>query len=100
MVDGDVEEALNLRGVEVDEEGAIGAGSGEQIGDELGADGDAGTILAVLPGVSVIRNDNGDAGGGSALEGVDDDEELDEVLVDGVAGWLYDEDVDAADILE
>jgi hypothetical protein len=45
VIDGNIEEALNLGGVQVDEKGAIGAGGGEQIGDELGADGDAGRSL-------------------------------------------------------
>ena len=100
VIDGNVEEALNLRGVQVDEESAVGAGGGEQIGDELGADGDAGTVLAILSRVSVIGNDGGDAGGGGALECVDHDKKLHQVLVDGIAGGLDDEDVDAADVLE
>ena len=100
MIDGDIEEALNLSGVEVDEEGTIGAGGGEQISNEFGADGDARAIFSILASVSVIRNDNGDAGSGCTFQGVDDDEELDEVLVNGVAGGLYDEDVDTTDIFE
>ena len=100
MIDGDVEEALDLRGVQVDEKRAVGAGGGQQIGDELGADGDAGAVLAILAGVSVIRNDHRDAGRGGALECVDHDQQFHQVLVDGIAGGLHDEDVDAADILE
>ena len=100
VIDGDVEEALNLRGVQIDEESAVGSGGGEQIGNELGADGDAGAVFAILARVPVIRNDGGDAGSGCALEGVDHDEKFHEVLIDGIAGGLDDEDVDAADVLE
>jgi hypothetical protein len=49
MVDGNVEEALNLGRMQVDEERAVGAGGGQQVGDELGADGYALFVLAVLP---------------------------------------------------
>ena len=66
MVDGDVEEALNLRGVEVDEERAVGAGGGEEVSDELGGNRDAGAVFAVLARVAVVRNDGGDAAGGGA----------------------------------
>src|ERR1035438_6745762 len=37
VVDWDVEEALNLGGVQVNEKRAIGACGGQQVGDELGA---------------------------------------------------------------
>ena len=48
VIDGDVEEALDLSGVKVDEKGTVGPGGGEQVGDELGGDGDAGAVFAVL----------------------------------------------------
>ena len=100
MVDGNVEESLNLRGVQIDEERAVGAGGGEQIGDEFCADGDAGTVLAILARVSIIGNYGGDAGCGGALECVDHDQQFHQILVDGIAGGLHDKDVDAANVLE
>ena len=100
VVDRDVEEALNLRGVEIDKESAIGAGGGKQISNELGADGDAGTVFAILAGVSIVRNDRSNAGRRGAFEGIDHDEQLDEVLIDGITGGLHHENVDSADILE
>ena len=100
VVDGDVEEALDLRGVEVDEESAVGAGGDEQVGDELGGDGDAGTVFAILARIAVVGNDGGDAAGRGAAERVLHDEQLHEVLVSRIAGGLDEEDVGAADVFE
>ena len=38
MIDRDVEEALDLAGVQVDRQHAVGAGGGEQVGDQLRAE--------------------------------------------------------------
>src|SRR5579862_452108 len=100
VIDGDVEEALDLRCVEIDEERAVGSSGGQEVGDELGADGHARAVLAVLAGVSIIGNDDGDPRSRCAFERIDHDEQLHEVLIDGIAGGLHDEDVDAAHILE
>ena len=35
MVDRDIEKALDLRGMEIDKERAIGAGGDEQVGDQF-----------------------------------------------------------------
>jgi hypothetical protein len=45
----DVEEALDLRGVEVERQDAVHAGGGQEVRHELGADGRAGLGAAVLP---------------------------------------------------
>ena len=37
VIDRDVEEALDLAGVEIDREHAVGARRGDEVGDELGA---------------------------------------------------------------
>ena len=98
VIDGDVEEALNLGGVEIDREDAIGAGSFEHAGDQFCGDGHAGTVFAVLAGVAVIRQHGGNAFGAGALEGVEQQEKFHEVLVNGGAGGLDDEDVSATDV--
>ena len=96
IVNGDVEEALNLRRVEVHRQHAVGAGAGDEVGDELCGDGVAALGLTVLPGVAEIGDDGGDAAGGGAAERVDHDEQLHEVVVNGLAGRLDDENVAAA----
>ena len=99
VVDRDVEEALNLLGVQVDRQDAVGAGGGEQIGDELGRDRHAGLVLTILAGVTKERDHGRDAGGGRASEGVDHDQQLHDAIVGRRTGGLDDVDVAATDIL-
>ena len=66
VVHGDVEEALDLRGVEVHRQHAVSAGAGDEVGHQLGGDGVAALGLAVLTGIAEVRDDRGDAAGGGA----------------------------------
>ena len=50
VVGGDVEEALDLSGVQVERHDAVGAGALDEVGDELRRDGRARTWFAVLAG--------------------------------------------------
>ena len=67
MVDGDVEEALDLGGVQVHRQHAVGAGPGDQVGHQLGGDRHAAFVLAVLPGVAEVGNDGRDPLGAGPL---------------------------------
>lgn len=49
IVGRDIEEALDLAGMEIEGEDAVGAGFGDEVGDQLGGDRGAGSGLAVLP---------------------------------------------------
>jgi len=98
VVDGDVEEALDLLAVQIHGEDAVCAGGDEEVGDEFGGDGDAGLVFAVLAGVAVEGDDGGDARGGGAARGVDHDEEFHQVMVRGGAGGLHEVDVLAAHV--
>ena len=100
MVHRDVEEPLNLRRMEVHEQPPVGSGGGEQIRDQLGRDGDPRTVFAVLPRVAVIRNHHRDAPRGGALQGVDHDEQLNQVAVHRVRGRLDHEHIRAAHVLQ
>ena len=100
MIDRNIEKALNLRRVQIHEQRAVRAGGGQQIGDQLRRNGHARTVLAILPGVAVVRNDHRDAAGRGALERVDHDQQLHQVLVHRIAGGLHHEYIRAADILE
>src|SRR5207247_2940507 len=99
VIDGDVEEALDLGGMEIERQGAVGPRHGEQVGHQLGCDWYAADVLAILPGVAIVGQDGSDAGRAGALEAVQQHQQLHEILVDRRAGRLDQEDVAAADIL-
>ena len=99
MIDGDVEEALDLAGVQIDRQHAVDAGRGQQIGDQARRDRRARLALAVLPRVAEVGDDGDDRAGRRALERVDHDQQLHQVVVHRRAGRLHDEAVHAADVL-
>ena len=89
LVDGDVEEALDLALVEVHGQDPVGAGDGDHVGDQAGRDRDARLVLLVRPAVGVERHDGGDPAGAGPLEGVDHDQQLHDRLVDREqVGWI------------
>ena len=97
MIDGNVEEALDLALMQVDGDDSAYAGDGHQIGNQLRGDGLARSGLAVLAGIAVMGDDRGDGAGGCALRGICHDEQLHEGIVDMLAGHGLDqEDVCAA----
>ena len=97
IVHRNVEEALDLGGVQVHGQHPVRARGGEHVGHQLGGDGVTGLGLAVLPGIAEIRDDGGDAAGGGTLHCVDHDQQLHEAVIDRLAGALHDEHVHAAD---
>ena len=99
VVHRDVEEALDLAGVQVERQNAVDAGLRHQVRHQLRRDRGAGRRAAVLAGVAEIGDHGGDARGRGAAQRVGDDEQLHQVVVGGVAGGLHDEDVLAADVV-
>ena len=99
VIDGDVEEALDLGGVQVHGQHAVGPGAGDDVGHQLGRDGHAAFVLAVLPGVAEVGNHGRDAIGAGPLQALDHDQQFHQVFVDRRAGGLEDEDVAAANVL-
>ena len=100
VIDRDLEEPLDLRAVQVHGQDPVGPGGLDAIGTDAGPDRDPGLVLLVALGVGEEGDDRRDLGGAGALERVDPEEQLDEVVVDRVIGPLDDEDVAAADVLE
>lgn len=98
VVDWDVEETLDLWGVEVHGEDASDPGGGEEIGDEFSGDGDARLVFTVLPGVAEEGNHGGDAAGAGAAGSIDHDQQLHDVVVRRRARRLDDEDVGTANV--
>ena len=99
VVDRNVEEALDLRRVEVHREDPVGARRGQEVGHELRRDRDARLVLLVLPRVTEVRQDRRDARGRGAAERVEQDQKLHDVVVDRRAGRLDHEDVGSAHVL-
>ena len=97
VVHGDVEEALDLAGMEIHGQHPVSAGGGEHIGHQLGGDGIAALGLAVLASIAEIGDHGGDAARAGALAGVDHNEQLHQTVVDGLAGGVDEEHVAAAD---
>src|SRR5690606_34077008 len=98
VIDGNVEKALNLRRVQVHAQHPIGAHSGDQVRHQLCCDRHAPNVFAVLARISEVRDDRGDALSRSAAEAIDVDQQLHQVVVDGVAGGLHDKAVAAAHV--
>ena len=99
VIDRQVEEALDLRLVQVHRQHAVDARRGQHVGDELRGDRHARLVLAILARVAVIRNHRGDARRRRSTERVRHDHQLHQVRIDRRAGRLDDEDVGAADVL-
>ena len=99
MVNGAVEEALDLRRVQVYGHDPIGASRLEQVGHEASGNRLAPLVLLVLTRVAVARHDHGDAPGRRPLERVHHDELLHDRLVDGRGVGLQSEAVRAAHAL-
>ena len=70
----DVEKALDGWRVQIDGDDAVGSGSGEQVGDELGGNGLAARRFLFLTRIAVVGYDDSDATGGCAAKCVEHDE--------------------------
>ncbi len=99
VVGRDVEEALDLAGMQVERHDAVDAGMGDQVGDQLGRDRRAATGLAVLPSVAEIGDHRGDAARRRAAQRIGDDQQFHQMVVGRERRRLDDEDVRAADVL-
>jgi hypothetical protein len=100
VVDRDVEETLDLVGVQVHRQHALDAHRLEHVGHHLGADRHPRAARpAVLPGVAEVGDHGRDAACAGTLERIDHDEQLHQVLVRRAAGGLHDEDVAGAHVL-
>src|SRR5688572_7725173 len=85
--------------MEIHGEHAIHAGSGEEIGHELGRDRHARLVLSVLTGIAKEKNHGGDPGSARATGGVHHDQKLHDVLIGGRAARLHEEYIATANVL-
>ena len=100
IVGRNVEEALDLAGMQVERHDAVDAGMGDQVGDQLGRDRRARADLAVLPGVAEIGDHRGDAARRRAAQRIGDDQQFHQMVVGRKRRRLDDEDIRAAHVLQ
>src|SRR5690348_17003936 len=98
MVHGYIEESLDLGGVEIERHDTVRAGALEQTRNELRGNGNTRLVFTVLTAITVIRKHSGDPFGGRALQGIDEQEQLHEVPLDGGAGGLEHENIGASNV--
>jgi len=96
VVDGDIEEALDLRSVEIHSDDMVAAGGLKHVSHQTSSDGGARFVLLVLAGVGKVWENGGDTAGRGCLASVDHDEQLHDSIVDVAGGGgLQDKDCDA-----
>src|SRR5262249_8858014 len=72
----------------------------QQIRHELGGDQDARLVFAVLPRVAVIRQHGDNPPSRRALERVNHQQKLEQVVIHQMMARLHDENVSAADVFQ
>lgn len=94
VVDGNVEEALDLTGVKIHGDDVVAAGSLKHVGHELGGDRRTTLVLLVLARIWEVGDDGRDAPRRGGLAGVDHDEQFHQPIVDVIGPRrLQDEDI-------
>ena len=98
MIDGYIEESLNLVGMQVHRDDTVHTCHTEQVGNELGSDGYTWLVLAVLTSPSEIGDDSIDGAGRGSLGCVDHEQQLHQIVRVG-EGALHEEDVASTNTL-
>ena len=93
-----IEKALNLAGMQVHGQHAVGTRFGDQIGHQLGGNRSTGSRLSVLSGIAEIGKNSGDSLGRCASQRINHDQQFHQIVVRRVARGLNDEHVFAAHI--
>ena len=99
VVDRNVEETLDLRGVQVHGQDPLDPAAGQHVGDHLGGDRRAGLGPAVLTGVAEVGQHRSDPRGRGPAQRIGHDHQFHQVVVRGVRRGLDDEHILAAHVL-
>ena len=91
MVHGNIEESLNLVGMQVHGDDTVRTGCLQHIRHQFGTDGYTRFVLAVLPCPAEIRDDGNDLGSTGPLGGIDHQEQFHQVVA-GRTGGLHEID--------
>ena len=97
VVHRDIKKTLNLRSVQVHGQNAVGTGDRNEVCYQFCGNRVTALGLAVLPGIAKIGDDRRNPPRRGAAHGVNHDQQFHQVVVNGVAGGLYDENILAAD---
>src|ERR1700730_13510528 len=100
MVHRHVEIALNLRRVQIQRQCPAGSRRLQQVRHQLRGNRYSRLVLAVLPRVAVIRQHRGNSPRRSPLEGVDHQQQLQQMVIYRVTTRLHHENIRAADIFQ
>ncbi len=101
VIHSDVEKALNLVGVQVHGQQALHTHGLQHVGHHLGGDGHTGrTGAAILAGIAEIRDGCSDTTRRRALERIDQDHHLHQIVVGRHAGRLQDEHILASHVFQ
>ena len=95
VIQRNVEEALNLGGVQIHGQDPVSAGGGEHIGNQFCGDGVPGLGFTVLPGVTEVGDNGGNPACGCTAAGIDHYQQFHQMVIDGLAGGLNQEYVGA-----
>lgn len=94
VIDGDVEESLDLTGVKIHGDDVVAASSLEHVGHKFSGDRRTALILLVLARIWEVGDDGRDAPRGGGLASIDHDKQLHQPVVDIVGPCrLQDEDI-------
>ena len=99
VIDGHVKKALDLRGVQVHRQHAIGTRTSDHVGDQLGRDRHSSFVLAILSRVAEVGNDRRDARSAGSFATVNHDEQFHQIVVDRGRGRLDQKDVATANVV-
>ncbi len=99
IVGGDIEETLDLAGMEVKRQHAVDAGAGDHVGDQFRRNRRTAGSAAILPRIAEIGDYRRDAPRRGAHERIDHDQQFHQMVVGRKRRRLQDEDILAAHIL-
>ena len=99
FIRGDVEKALDLPGVEINGQYAVGAGRLNEVGEQAGGNRDAGLVLFIGAAVGEIGDHRGDPAGAGAADGINHDQQLHDGVVDRAGAGLHQEDITFTDVV-
>jgi hypothetical protein len=97
IVHRDIEEALDLTCMQIHSDDVVASGDCEHVGHQLGGDWGTRAVLLIHAGVRKARNDRCNTPCAGALAGLNENEQLHEVIVHIPASGLEDEDVSIPD---